>query len=358
MINLFKVFMSDDVSENLEPVIRSGYIGDGQKVKDFEKALGEFIGNPRVLMLNSGTNALRLSLILSGTERWVISTPMTCLATNMAIRDAGARIEWADVNPRTGVIDTKSVERIVKKMGRPRAIVCMHWGGYPSPLYELNYYDSLGIPVIEDACQALGSKYGNRMIGNHSRFVCFSFGAIKTLTTGDGGAIAFAREEDYERARLMKWFGLDRSAGASMRCEQDPPELGYKMQSNDIAATIGLSNIKHLPRLIKRMRKISRIYRMLDLKKVDNTEVDFNSSCNWLCTMLVDDAADFIAYMRNKGIECSKVHARNDTKSIFREFKRELPGVTEFDRRHVCVPCGWWMSDEDVQKIVDALKGY
>ncbi len=358
MIRLFKVFMSDTVSKDLEPVLRSGYIGDGAKVKEFEKELGAFIGNPRVLMLNSGTSALRLSLILAGTERWVISTPMTCLATNMAILDAGARIEWADVNPRTGVMDSASVEKIIKRMGNPRAIMTMHWGGHPAPLYELDYYENLGISVIEDACQALGSTYGNRRIGNHSRFVCFSFGAIKTLTTGDGGAIAFARDQDYERARLMKWFGLDREAGASMRCEQDPPELGYKMQSNDIAATIGLSNLKHLPKLLKRMTKIARIYRMLDLKNVDASEILFTESSNWLCTMLVDDAADFIVYMRNKGIECGKAHTRNDTKSIFRDFKTDLPGVTEFDRRHVCVPCGWWLSDEDVKQVVDALKGY
>lgn len=364
MINLFKVFMSDEVMKDLEPVIRSGYVGDGKKVKEFEQKLGAFIGNPRVLMLNSGTSALRLSLILAGCndKSYVISTPMTCLATNMAILDTGAEIMWADVNPRTGVMDPASVEKVMKQ-ARPlnkylKAIMCMHWGGHPSPLYELNYYDSVGIPIIEDACQALGSTYGNRFIGNHSRFVCFSFGAIKTLTTVDGGAIAFSREKDYERARLMKWFGLDRGAGASMRCEQDPSELGYKMQSNDVAATIGLSNLKHLPRLLGRMRKIARIYRMLDLKNVDNTEILFNESSNWLCTMLVDDTADFIAYMRNKGIECSKAHTRNDTKRIFREFEKDLPGVTEFDRRHVCVPCGWWMSDEDVNEVVDALKGY
>ena len=368
MIRLFKVFMSDTVSEDLEPVLRSGYIGDGMKVKEFEKELGAFIGNPRVLMLSSGTSALRLSLILAGSKRgdddalispYVISTPMTCLSTNTAILETGTRIVWADVNPRTGVIDQASVEKIIKECPiHPTAIMCMHWGGHPSPLYELNYYDQIGIPVIEDACQALGSTYGNRRIGNHSRFVCFSFQAIKTLTTGDGGAIAFACEQDYERARLMKWFGLDREAGASMRCEQDPPELGYKMQSNDIAATIGLSNIKHLPRLLRRMTKIARLYRMLDLKNVDASEILFNESSNWLCTMLVDDSAAFIVYMRNKGIECGKVHTRNDTKSIFRDFKTDLPGVDEFNRRHVCVPCGWWLSDEDVKQVVDALKGY
>jgi dTDP-4-amino-4,6-dideoxygalactose transaminase len=97
---------------------------------------------------------------------------------------------------------------------------------------------------------------------------------------------------------------------------------------------------------------------MLELEHVDNTEIMFNESSNWLCTMLVDDSADFIAYMRNKGIECGKAHARNDTKRIFREFEKDLPGVDEFDRRHVCVPCGWWMSDEDVNEVVDALKGY
>ena len=165
------------------------------------------------------------------------------------------------------------------------------------------------------------------------------------------------REEDLERARLLKWFGLDRECSTSMRCDQDPPELGYKMQSNDIAATIGLANMRHLPNLLERMRWNARKYRMIENKRIEQ-HADPENSSNWLYTVLVDDSADFIAYMRNKGIECSKVHARNDTKSIFKEFQKDLPGVEEFDRRHVCVPCGWWLSNEETETIVNALKGY
>jgi dTDP-4-amino-4,6-dideoxygalactose transaminase len=106
------------------------------------------------------------------------------------------------------------------------------------------------------------------------------------------------------------------------------------------------------------MSHIARIYTMICNERVDTSSCLFDSSSNWLYTVLVDDAIDFIAYMRNKGIEASKVHARNDTKKIFREFKRELPGVEEFDRRHVCVPCGWWLSDEDISIVVNALKKY
>ena len=362
MIRLFKVFMSEEAPDEVGKVLRSGYIGDGEKVKAFEKEIGEFIGNPRVLMLNSGTSALRLSLILAGVGHgdYVISTPMTCLATNTAILETGAKIVWADVNPSTGLIDVDDVRGIIKSFShRPKAVMCMHWGGSSCNLSDLNHMvRPYGIPVIEDACQALGSKYGDSMIGNHSRFTCFSFQAIKTLTTGDGGAIAFRDEKDYERARLLKWFGLDRESSSDMRCKQDPPEAGYKMQSNDIAAAIGLSNIKHLPNLLERMRKNAHIYSMLDLKNVDNSNIPFDESSNWLCTVLVNDSSDFIAYMRNNGIECSKVHDRCDTKTIFSSFKTDLPGVNTFNRHHVCIPCGWWLSDNDTNKIIDALKGY
>jgi len=262
------------------------------------------------------------------------------------------------VHPETGLIDPASIEDRVRNTAVD-AIMCMHWGGQPCSLYELDSFNSVEeIPIIEDACQALGSSYNDKMIGNFSRFTCFSFQAIKTLTTGDGGAIIFREKEDLERARLMKWFGLDRRISTDMRCSQDPPMLGYKMQMNDIAAAIGLCNLKHLPKLLARMRKIALDYSALVLESVDNTNACPDLSSNWMYTVLVDDAIDFISYMRNKGIECSKVHDRNDTKKIFQDFRVDLPGVEEFNRRHVCIPCGWWLTDEEVETIINALRSY
>jgi dTDP-4-amino-4,6-dideoxygalactose transaminase len=228
----------------------------------------------------------------------------------------------------------------------------MHWGGNPCDVERLNSY---GVSVVEDACQALGSTGIMK-----SRATAFSFQAIKTLTCGDGGAVVFQNKEDLERARLLKWFGLNRSFSASMRCEQDPPEAGYKMQMNDIAAAIGLENLKYLrENLDKAASNAAFIQNVIDFS--DNNIIfvgDPSQSSNWLCTLLVDDSADFIAYMKNLSITCSKVHDRNDTKTIFASIKTDLPGVESFSRRHVCIPCGWWLGESDLNRIGSALRNY
>jgi dTDP-4-amino-4,6-dideoxygalactose transaminase len=270
---------------------------------------------------------------------------MTCLATNMAILDLGAKIVWADVDPKTGLLDYSTIQPC-------DAIVCVHWGGNPCNLEELHRFDK---PVIEDACHALGSENVCK-----SKAAALSFQAIKTLTTGDGGAVVFQNEEDLERARLMKWFGLDRTKASDMRCNQDPPEAGYKMQMNNIAASIGIENLKHLK---ENLRKTFENAWALDgalsgHHHITNATATEAFSSNWLFTVLVNDSADFIAYMKNQNIECSKVHDRNDTKTVFASSKTDLPGVVEFDSRHVCVPCGWWLTEEHLKRITNALRNY
>lgn len=358
MIPLFKVFMADDVGKFVMPVLKSGYIGEGSCVKEFENRVGKFIGNPNVLAVSSGTMAIQIALRLAGVGGgdYVATTPMTCLATNEPILALGAIPMWADVDSVTGCMTRDGLwnafEYLNEDIGNPAAILCMHWGGMPCDMKGI-YDIAGGIPVIEDACQAFGSAYNSEMIGNHSDYVCLSFQAIKHLTTGDGGAIVFRNKDDLERARLMKWFGLDRRIGASMRCLQDPPEYGYKAQMNDISASIGLANIRHVEEILEKVTRNAARY-----DKAFGTSRKYGVvSSNWLYTIHVNDSSKFILYMKENGVECSKVHARNDTKTIFAQSpKAALPGVDVFDKTHVCIPVGWWVTDDDVGKIIDLIR--
>ena len=137
-INLFKVHMPESVLEPLKQVLFSGYIGQGIKVEEFERILGEYIGNKLVLTLNSCTSAIQLALRLCniGVGDEVISTAMTCTATNEPILAMGAKIVWADIDPTTGNIDPKSIEK--KITNKTKAIIVVHWGGYPPDLKEIN----------------------------------------------------------------------------------------------------------------------------------------------------------------------------------------------------------------------------
>ena len=358
MIPLFKVFMAEDVGDFVLPVLHSGYIGEGEKVKEFEQKFSQMIGNARVWMVNSGTSAITMALRLVGVgyRDEVITTPMTCLATNVPILSLGAIPVWADIL-QDGTMNPKDVERKITK--RTKAILCMDWGGLPCKLDELR---SFGIPLVEDACQCTKSIYKGHPLGNDADFVCFSFQAIKTLTTGDGGAIAINLNSTlFEEARLMRWFGLDRTNSKSMRCEQDPPLWGYKFQPNDIAASIGLANIRYFEENVEKAKRNARIYNeeFRELKKVKIIPFDEDRiSGSWLYTIFVKDVKNFISYMGDKEIECNPVHDRNDTKTIFKDWRIDLPGVDYFDKHHVCIPVGWWLREEDVSKIVREVCHY
>ncbi len=358
--------MSSLIDSSLRSILHSGYIGEGDKVNEFERRLGNFIHNRKILTVNSCTSAITLALRLAGvgTDDFVLTTPMTCLATNEPILSLGAKPIWVDVEGDTGNMDTCDLTaklwKARDKFQVIKAILCVHWGGYPCDMVEIcRIANDFNVPVIEDAAHAFGSKVGNDMIGNFSEFTCFSFQAIKHLTCGDGGAIAFKHKKDLDRCKLMRWYGLDRTKSRYM---QDPEEYGYKFHMNDINATIGLANLLDIEGILKSTRDNANKYNdeFSNLSRVKILRYDKNSlSSYWLYNLLVEDADDFICYLKNHEIMSSKVHARNDNKTMFLDSKDDkLLGVDSFDEHHVCIPVGHWLCERDVNHIIETVKGY
>ena len=365
MIPLFKVHMSPDAGQAVKNVLNSGYIGEGDKVAEFENVVGKIICNDNVLALNSCTSSIMMSLRLAGVENgdYVISTPMTCLATNEPILALGATPIWCDVDSCTGNMTADKLVTALQNnhhvWDKIKAIICVHWAGNPCDVVGINEVAKrYNIPVIEDAAQAFGASINEKMIGTHSDYVCFSFQAIKYITAGDGGIIAFKSYEEKERARLMRWYGLDRTLGNDMRCSQDPVEYGYKFHMNNINAAIGLSNIKCLDKLLLIARKNAKIYYDAFSSFIAIADYD-DGGTYWIFTLLVNNPENFIKVMKEKGIACSQVHGRNDTKSIFiKSYNPNLLGVSTFSNYEVCIPCGWWVEEEEVKHIVSCVKEY
>jgi perosamine synthetase len=212
-IPMFKVGMSPDVNHDLLSVIHSGWIGQGQKVVEFEKELSLVFSNDKVLSLSSGTHGLSLALRLAGVGVGdeVITTPLTCTATNMPILQAGADIVWADVKEDFN-IDPESIEDLITE--KTKAIIVVHWGGYPCDMKKIYAIvrKHIGLKIIEDCAHAYGSSYLGHPMGDcyYSDYAMFSFQAIKHLTTVDGGALCCKFERDYKRGKLLRWYGIDR----------------------------------------------------------------------------------------------------------------------------------------------------
>ncbi len=326
------------------------YIGQGEKVERFENLLHQYFDTKETpLTINSATSGLDLALhmLRVGYDDEVITTPITCTATNSPIVNRKADPVWADVDPLTGLIDPRDVAR--KITYSTKAIVAVNWGGLQPDYAALK---SFGIPVIEDA--AHGPYYSTKPRGD---YIVWSFQAIKFLTTGDGGAII---TPDQDRARLLRWYGLDRRSSKDFRCEQNIQEAGYKYHMNDIAAAIGIANIKDLDAIMAKHATNARYYSETikpgrHIVHVPRYNPDHPY---WIYTILVDDVGLFTAHMKDANIAVSPVHARNDKHNAFFYPNGPLPGVDYFDRHQVSIPVGWWLTPKDVEHVANTVNSF
>lgn len=341
----------------IENVLYSGYIAEGQAVYDFEAEFGNYIQNDNVLALNSGTGALHIALTLLDIKHGdeVISTAMTAEPTNTTIKLVGANVVWADVDIKTGLIDHLSVRQKITE--RTKAIVVVHYSGMVCNMDEFNKISKeFNIPIIEDCAHALSSKYNGKPVGSNSEITCFSFQAIKQMTTVDGGAISFSSDKYIEEARRLRWFGLSKKVS---RLENDIKRAGFKYGMNNLNATIGLVQMRYIRDVISKHinngryydSKLNSIPGVTLIPYYNNTEPSY-----WMYTMKVENRNEFIKMMNSKGIEASPLHHRNDTHSVFIESKCDLPNLDEFYNAYIHIPCGSWVNEEEREHIVDMIK--
>jgi len=372
-IPLFKVFMAESVGDKLKDIMYSGYIGEGPKVKEFESALSNYMGNPLVLTVNSGTSALHLAYHMAlynnsvkgykTNENFeIISTPITCTATNTPIINNGAKIVWADVDPISGNIDPKDIENKITK--NTKALTMVHWGGNPCDIVAINAIaKKYNLLTIEDGAHSMGAQYRGRPIGNDSDFLMYSFQAIKHITSVDGGALIIKNKEHYDRAKLLRWYGIDREPQTKekldLRCELDVAEAGYKFHMNDVCASIGIENFKHLDWILEKHRDNAKFYDQAfsgsDKITVSKENKD-GKAAYWLYTIHLNNRDEVMQKMTEIGVTTSKVHARNDTHSMFKDFiNPNLPNAEKFNNSHLCIPVGWWVSKEEREFIAENI---
>ncbi|MAF25997.1 DegT/DnrJ/EryC1/StrS aminotransferase [bacterium] len=367
-IPVFHPFVGSKAKEYVSETLDSKWIGQGPKVDKFEKEFSnKFCPSSVCLSVGAGTDALHLAYLLAGLKEGdeVIAPLFTCTATNIPFLYMGVKIKFADVQLDTLNLDPNHVRELMSD--RVKAIVCVHYGGLPCDMDELQEIaDEWGVPIIEDAAHALGASYKRKNIGAISDYTMWSFQAIKHITTGDGGMLALGhtprQDAQVEKAKRIRWFGIDRAAKQGGIWENDITEIGYKYQMTDLSAALGLASLEEFDSVLAHRRKIFSLYKQELSNLPDVTFVGGNKEDRvhsaWLCTIFIENRHSLQIKLAEHGIESNQCHFRNDRYAIFKEFweNKEFPHMDMIQDDYLVLPLHHRVSEGDVLRICGLIK--
>ncbi|MCZ3366149.1 MULTISPECIES: DegT/DnrJ/EryC1/StrS family aminotransferase [Methanobacterium] len=239
MIPIAKPFIGDEEIKEVEAVLRSGFIAQGPKVAEFEEKFAEYVGTRHAVATSSGTTALHVALLCAGIGKGdeVITTPFSFAATANSVLYAGGKPVFVDIDPKTYNINPEKIEEAITD--KTKAILPVHLYGQPADMDQIcKIAEDHDLKVIEDAAQAHGAIYHGKKVGSIGDMACFSFYPTKNITTGEGGIITTDDDAFDKDARAI------RAHGESERYEH--VTLGYNFRMTDIAAAIGVVQLKRL----------------------------------------------------------------------------------------------------------------
>lgn len=364
---LFYPYVSKKSLKSVSNVLKTRWIGQGPLVDLLEKVfIKKFAKSNECIAVGSGTDALHLAYILSNLKEGdeVIAPVFTCTATNIPLLYHNINIKFADVDPRTMNISLDHVEKLITK--KTKAIIFVNYGGIPCDLKRLNQLKKkYNLTLIQDAAQSLGSKFKNKNIAEYADFTIYSFQAIKHITSGDGGLLAFKNKKLLEKSRRIRWFGIDRIKKQGGTWENDIKEIGYKYQMTDISARMLLDSIQEFPKIISHRKKIFEVYKNYlsknsNVKVLDTIDKSLTNSF-WLCTILVKNKRVALQkYLRKHKIETNQVHFRNDRYSIFKKFikKKSCPNMDKIENNYLVIPMNKKISLKDAKFIAEKINNF
>lgn len=361
-IRVYSPHVPESVVKAADQALRSKWINVGPETTLFEEAFAKKFSIKFALALSSCTSALRLSYTLAGVGPGdeVITPAFTMIATNTAILEQFARPVFVDVNYESANINFRDIERRITK--KTKAIVCVHNLGYPCDLKELREIaHEHNLALIEDCAHAIGATYHGEYIGSVSKLACFSFAAVKHITTGDGGMLATNSGAIFEAANRRSWFGMDRKKRDNLTGTYpfDITEVGYKMRMNGFLAAMGREQLRFVDEILEGRRKKAKIYdeQLEGIKGVTlmKSEADRQSSY-FLYPIHVERRQEFAKKMQTKGIEVLVQSYRNDRFSVFGGQRKDLPNTNRLEEDFICLPIHEDITLEDLQYIVETVK--
>ena len=283
--------IDDDDIKAVVKVLRSDWLTQGPAVREFEDSLAKYCNAKYAVAVSNGTAALHLAYLAAGlgVGDEVITTPNTFVATTNMLLAIGAKPVFCDIRLDNHNIDETKIEKLITP--KTKAIIPVHFGGHPCDMDKiLSIAKKHGLFVIEDACHALGAKYKNKKIGGIGDMTVFSFHPVKSITTGEGGAILTNNPVFYKKLAHLRTHGITKdSNGFNVMTA-----LGYNYRITDIQTALGISQLKKLDKFVKARRQVFNIYKkeLANVKEVITPSITKNSiSSNHLFVIRTKDPA-------------------------------------------------------------------
>jgi UDP-4-amino-4,6-dideoxy-L-N-acetyl-beta-L-altrosamine transaminase len=350
----------DDISAVVE-ALQGKFLAQGPKVAEFEDALCKYCDAQYAVAFNSATSALSGAYAASEISKddEIITTPISFVSTSNMFVDRGAKPIWCDVK-LDGNIDENQLENLITP--KTKAIVPVHFAGKPVEIAKIHEIaKKYNLLVIEDAAHALGSSINNKKIGSFSDMTIFSFHAIKPITTNEGGAVLTDNKEYAQRLRLFRSHGIVKKKFWN----SDMISMGYNYRLTEIAAALGISQLKKLDRFVKKRNEIAEYFdkRFENNKLFLTQKIEKNQrSSRHLYPIILNPALhcqkeEIFQELQEKGlgvqVHYKPIYQNSFYKEQFEEFS--LPVANDFYRSEISIPCNQTMSMNDAKYVADVL---
>ena len=372
MVNKNKIWLSpphisDNEKKYVDEAFSQNWIAPaGPHLDRFEEKISKISNDYGVAALSSGTAAIHLALILLGIKKndIVICSSFTFSASVNPIIYQGAKPVFIDSETETWNMDPvlleKAIKDYVKNGKKPKAIILVHLYGYPAKINEiLNISNKYDIPIIEDAAEAIGSKYNNQPLGTFGEIGIFSFNGNKIITTSSGGALISQNKKYVEKAKFLSTQARDDFP------HYEHSEIGYNYRMSNVCAAIGVGQIEVLESRVEKRRYIYNYYRknlssIPFISFVNN--IDGYYSNRWLTTILINNKSvinreDIRLELLKNNIESRPLWKPMHIQPIFKTCDAYINGVSEdLFKRGLCLPSGSSMNENDLMRVVQIIK--
>ncbi|WP_372483397.1 DegT/DnrJ/EryC1/StrS family aminotransferase [Elizabethkingia anophelis] len=352
MVPIYKPYMPGNIDAEISNILYSGKLAYGKYGHEFEQSLSNYIGNDKILTTTTYNHALLivLSTLNLGPGDEIIASPVSCLASNQPFAVKGLKIKWVDIDPMTSSIDISKLKELISS--NTKAIFNNLFCGYAGELEEIYKIGmEYGIPVIDDCIEGFGTKYNNKKSGNTGADISvFSFQTVRLPNTIDGGAITFKNNNLYEKAKLIRDYGIDRSNfrlnNGEINPECDITLEGYGATMSELNSFIGLKQMEDIDSLFFTQKINAKKWDSVFEAQNNVIPLNINNNCEpnyWVYGVLAENKISFIEEMKINNYYATGVHINNNIYSVFKN-NIDLLGTNEFIRKFVAIPSGWWFN--------------